>query len=59
MRDAQFPDAFGSPGTLQTGDDGELVCVPDDAQQDARGPDSRQRAYEEYDRIARHAWRSK
>ena len=58
VRSAQFPDDFGSPGTLQMGDDGELVCVPDNLQ-DARRLDAKQQAYEEYDRIARDAWRSK
>ena len=56
----EFPDDFGSSGTLQMGSDG-LVCVPDDLQ-DARRRDAasiKQAAYERYDREMADAWRSK
>ena len=61
VRGPEYPEDFGSPGTLQMGSDG-LVCVPDDSQQDARrsqdAVDAKRAAYEEYDRVARDAWRT-
>jgi hypothetical protein len=54
-----YPDDFGSPGTLQMGNDGELVCVPgnlDARRQDSR-IDAREAAYRAYDEEMSVAWR--
>ena len=59
MRGPQFPDDLGSSGTLQMGNDGELVCVPGNLQ-DARRQDAasiKRAAYEQYDRQMADAWR--
>jgi len=61
VRGPEYPDDFGSPGTLQMGNDGELVCVPDGLQ-DARRQDAasvKRAAYEQYDREMANAWRTR
>ena len=53
MRGPEYPDDFGSSGTLQFGNGDELVCVPDNLQDARRRQDAasvKQAAYEAYDR---------
>jgi hypothetical protein len=61
VRGPDYPDDFGSPGTLQMGNDGELVCVPGNLE-DARRQDAasvKRAAYEQYDREMANAWRTR
>ena len=55
VRGPEYPEAFGSPGTLQKRN-GELVCVPNQ-RKDAAAFDAKAQAYADYDREMANAWR--
>ena len=56
-RGPEYPNDFGSPGTLQKRN-GDWVCVPNKQRQDAAAFDAKAAAYADYDRDMANAWRN-